>query len=96
MSRVEKISPPLVELMDPYVQELKKTMEFVKATKVVRPILFRPLMLGNHSTYFKDGILLEVVRKNRHSDVLAAGGRYALLSSQSPFIKDSRLAMITS
>ncbi|KAG6890525.1 hypothetical protein C0995_007725 [Termitomyces sp. Mi166 len=76
MSRVERLSPALVDLMDPYVQELKKTIEFAKATKVSRSILFRPLMLGNHNTHFKDGILVEVVRKNRHSDILAAGGCY--------------------
>lgn len=77
MSRVERLSPTLVDPMVPYVQELKKTIDLAKATKVARPILFHPLMLGNHNTHFKGGILVEVVRKNRHSDVLAAGGRYA-------------------
>ncbi|KAG6856809.1 hypothetical protein H0H87_000506 [Tephrocybe sp. NHM501043] len=76
MFRVERLSPALVGLMEPLVQELKKTVEFAKATKVARSIMFHPLMLGSHHTHFQDGILIEVVRKNKHTDVLAAGGRY--------------------
>ncbi|KAG6834919.1 hypothetical protein H0H93_006386 [Arthromyces matolae] len=76
MSRVERLSPALVGLMEPYVQEVKKTIEFARATKVSRSIFFRPLMLSSHNAYFKNGVLVEVVRKNRHSDVLASGGRY--------------------
>ncbi|RDB27411.1 eIF-2-alpha kinase GCN2 [Hypsizygus marmoreus] len=75
-SRLEKLSPGLVILMQPFVDELKKTVEYAKATKVGRPILFHPLMLGSHHSHFADGILIEVVRKNKRSDVLAAGGRY--------------------
>ncbi|KAG5719281.1 Serine/threonine-protein kinase gcn2 [Termitomyces sp. T112] len=87
MSRVERLSPALVELMDPYIQEVKKTIELAKSTKVAKSILFRPLMLGNQNTYFKDGILVEVVRKNRYSDVLAAGGRYDHLVSRHGSLK---------
>lgn len=32
-------------------------------------------MLGSHHTHFKDGVLVEIVRRNKHTDVLAAGGR---------------------
>ncbi|GLB36853.1 putative anticodon binding domain of tRNAs [Lyophyllum shimeji] len=76
MSRLERISPSLLSLIGPYVQEVKKTVDLAKATKVSRPILFHPLMLGNHHVHFRDGVLVEVVRKNKRSDVLAAGGRY--------------------
>ncbi|KAG6888787.1 hypothetical protein C0992_007517 [Termitomyces sp. T32_za158] len=87
MSRIERLSPALVDLMDPYVQELKKTIDFAKATKVARSILFHPLMLGSHHANFKGGILVEVVRKNRRSDVLAAGGRYDHLISRHGSLK---------
>ncbi|KAG6906507.1 hypothetical protein DXG01_013561 [Tephrocybe rancida] len=91
MFRVERLSPALVGLMDPYVQELKKTVEFAKATKVARSIVFHPLMLGSHHTHFKEGILIEVVRKNKQTDVLAAGGRYDhLIGSHAPLKSQSQ------
>ncbi|KAF5376991.1 hypothetical protein D9615_007308 [Tricholomella constricta] len=85
MSRLERLSPALVGLIAPYAQEVKKTVEYAKATKVSRPILFHPLMLGHHHTHFRFGIMIEVVRKNRRSDVLAAGGRYdSMISRHAP------------
>ncbi|KAG6864912.1 hypothetical protein C0991_006441 [Blastosporella zonata] len=89
--RAERLSPALVGLMEPYVTELKKTIEFAKATKVARSIMFHPLMFGAHHTHFKDGILVEVVRKNKHTDVLAAGGRYNhLIGSHAPLKSQSQ------
>lgn len=79
ISRLDKISPALVSLIQPFVNELKETVEFAKLTKVSRSILFHPLMLGSHHNHFKDGILIEVARKNKRSDVLAAGGRYVIV-----------------
>ncbi|KAG5641706.1 hypothetical protein DXG03_004410 [Asterophora parasitica] len=85
VSRLERLSPALVGLLTPYILQVKRTVEFAKATKLSRPILFHPLMLGSHLSHFKYGVTIEVVRKNRRSDVLAAGGRYdSMISRHAP------------
>ena len=78
LSRLEKVSPALLTLLQPAVDEVKATLQFALSAGVTRQIHFHPLMLGSHHTHFKDGIIVEVVRKNKHTDVLAAGGRYAV------------------
>ena len=87
MSRLEKISPGLAMLINPAVTEISNTIQFAQSAGVTRPIYFHPLMVGSHHTHFKDGVLVEVVRRNKHSDVLAAGGR--LIISLTPFYKDA-------
>ena len=69
MSRLEKISPTLATLISPAITEVSNTIQFAQSAGVT--------MLGSHHTHFKDGVLVEVVRRNKHSDVLAAGGRWA-------------------
>lgn len=76
LGRLEKIAPTLVQLLTPYVQEIQNTIRFANAAGVSRPILFNPLMMSNRNPYFKDGVCFEVVRRTKHSDILAAGGRY--------------------
>ncbi|KZT06721.1 Serine/threonine-protein kinase [Laetiporus sulphureus 93-53] len=76
MNRLEKVAPPLVSLLTPYIKEVKSTIQFANAAGVTRPIFFDPLMLSNRNPYFKDGICFEVVNRNKRSDILAAGGRY--------------------
>ncbi|KAJ7760657.1 kinase-like domain-containing protein [Mycena maculata] len=76
ITKLDKVSPSLTSLLRPIVEEVKETIQYAVLTGVARPISFRPLMLGNHHTHFKDGVLVEVVRKNKRTDVLAAGGRY--------------------
>ncbi|KAJ7650439.1 kinase-like domain-containing protein [Roridomyces roridus] len=76
MVKLEKVSLSLTNLLRPIVEEVKETIQYAILTGVARPILFYPLMLGSHHTHFKNGILVEVVRKNKRTDVLAAGGRY--------------------
>ena len=75
MSRLEKISPGLAALISPAISEISNTIQFAQSAGVTRPIYFHPLMLGTHHTHFKEGVLVEVVRRNKHADVLAAGGR---------------------
>lgn len=75
LARLEKCSPTIATLIQSAVKEIKSTIQYAQAANVKRPIFFHPLMLGSHHTHFKDGILVEVVRRNRHTDVLAAGGR---------------------
>jgi len=75
MSRLEKVSPALVTLIQPAVGEVKQTVQYANAAGVIRTIFFHPIMLGSHHSHFKDGILVEVVRRNKRQDVLAAGGR---------------------
>lgn len=87
ISRLEKLSPALVVLLQRAVDELKSTIQYANAAGVTRQILFHPLMLGSHHSHFKNGILIEVVRRNKRMDVLAAGGRCVV----SPLIWDSGL-----
>ncbi|KAJ6497813.1 kinase-like domain-containing protein [Mycena sanguinolenta] len=74
--KLDKVSPSLTALLRPIVDEIKETIQYAVLTGVARPVSFHPLMLGNHHSNFKDGVLVEVVRKNKRTDVLAAGGRY--------------------
>ncbi|KAJ6518529.1 kinase-like domain-containing protein [Mycena vulgaris] len=83
LTKLDKVSPSLTALLRPVAEEVKETIQYAVLTGVARPISIRPLMLGNHHAHFKDGVLVEVVRKNKRMDVLAAGGRYdALISDQ--------------
>ncbi|KIJ97967.1 hypothetical protein K443DRAFT_104703 [Laccaria amethystina LaAM-08-1] len=92
LSRLEKVSPALLTLLQPAVDEVKATLQFALSAGVTRQIYFHPLMLGSHHTHFKDGIIVEVVRKNKHMDVLAAGGRYDnLISRYSPLKQKSEI-----
>ncbi|KAI6146889.1 kinase-like domain-containing protein [Pisolithus tinctorius] len=47
------------------------------------PIYFHPLMWGTHHMHFKEGFRLEVVRRTRRLDVLAAAGRYQYAAPKS-------------
>ncbi|KAJ7488435.1 kinase-like domain-containing protein [Mycena latifolia] len=83
LAKLDKVSPSLTTLLRPVVEEVKETIQYAILTGVARPISFHPLMLGNHHAHFKDGVLIEVVRKHRRMDVLAAGGRYdGLITAQ--------------
>ncbi|KAF8959858.1 kinase-like domain-containing protein [Flammula alnicola] len=82
VARLEKTSPTLVAILQATIQEVKDTIQFAHAAGVSRQIFFRPLMLGSHHTHFKGGVIVEVVRRNKHTDVLAAGGRYDNLISR--------------
>ncbi|KAJ7186042.1 hypothetical protein C8R46DRAFT_937688 [Mycena filopes] len=82
LTRLDKVSPSLTALLRPVVEEVKETISYAVLTGVARPISFRPLMLGNHHAHFKNGVLVEVVRKNKRTDVLAAGGRYDSLIAE--------------
>ncbi|KDQ25175.1 hypothetical protein PLEOSDRAFT_1066383 [Pleurotus ostreatus PC15] len=82
LAKIEKLSPQLFALIQPAVEQVKSTVQCAIATGVSRPIFFHPLMLGAHHTHFKNGVLVEVVRKSKRTDVLAAGGRYDDLITQ--------------
>ncbi|KAF8148631.1 kinase-like domain-containing protein [Crassisporium funariophilum] len=84
-AKLEKGSPTLAILMHNAIKDIKNTIQFAQSAGVKRHIFFRPLMLGSHHAHFKDGVLVEVVRRNKHTDVLAAGGRYdSLIARFSP------------
>jgi translation initiation factor 2-alpha kinase 4 len=84
MSKLEKVSPALVTLIQPAVDEVKRTVQYANAAGVARTIYFHPLMLGSHHTHFKDGVLVEMVRRGKRQDVLAAGGRYVTFFNFGP------------
>ena len=75
MSRLEKVGTGLASQMETAVQDVKRTVSYAQSAGVTRKIFFHPLMLGSHHTHFKDGVMVEVVRRNKPTDVLAAGGR---------------------
>ena len=75
LARLEKGSPTLAALMQPAVKEIKSMIQYSQAANIKCPIFFHPLMLGSHHTHLKGGILVEVVRCHKHTDILAAGGR---------------------
>ncbi|KAL1938729.1 hypothetical protein VTO73DRAFT_11332 [Trametes versicolor] len=76
VERLDKSYPPLRELLDSYIQDMKTTVQFASASGVTRPMKVNPLMLHSRTPYYADGVCFEVVRKNKYSDVLATGGRY--------------------
>lgn len=80
LSRLERTSPTLVVVLKSAFEEVKNVIQLAHAAGVSRQIFFRPLMVGSHHVHFKDGVLVEVVKRDKPTDVLAAGGRYALLS----------------
>ncbi|KAF8345771.1 kinase-like domain-containing protein [Amanita rubescens] len=85
LARLEKVSPAFVGLIQPFVDEVKHTIQYSVSTGVTRQIYFHPLMLGNHLQLFKDGVIVDVVRKNKATDILASGGRYeSLITRYSP------------
>ncbi len=62
-------------LLDPYIQEIKSTLQFAQLSGVTRPVQVDPLFLGHRTSYFANGVCYMAVRKTKRTDVLAAGGR---------------------
>jgi len=75
LAKLERISPSLLTVMKPAVDEIKESIQFATSAGFNSPIYFRPLMWATHHAHFKDGLRLEVVRRTRRQDVLAAAGR---------------------
>lgn len=78
-ARLEKVSPHFASAISEAVREVTMAMQFAAASRVQRPIAFKPLfMLRNPHAMF-DGLCFEVVRglsaSQKRSDVLAVGGR---------------------
>ena len=63
-------------LLDPYIKDIRYTIQFAEALGVVRPIPIDPLLLGHRNPYFANGVCFLAIRKNKRTDILAAGGRY--------------------
>ncbi|SJL11916.1 uncharacterized protein ARMOST_15330 [Armillaria ostoyae] len=76
LMRLDKLSSPLLEMIRPAIEEIKTVVKTASLAGVSRPIKFYPLMVGNHLKDFKHGILVEVVRRSKRIELLAAGGRY--------------------
>ncbi|KAG0696775.1 hypothetical protein DFH29DRAFT_949716 [Suillus ampliporus] len=82
LSKLEKVSPTLVTVMKSAVEEIKETIQFATSAGFSSPVFFHPLMWGAHHMHFKEGVRIEVVRRTRRLDVLAAAGRYDNLIAQ--------------
>ncbi len=63
-------------LLEPYLKDIRYTIQFSQALGVVRPVRIDPLLLGHRNPYFANGVCFMAIRKNKRTDVLAAGGRY--------------------
>ncbi|KAF9267032.1 hypothetical protein L218DRAFT_920740 [Marasmius fiardii PR-910] len=90
MDRMEKVNPLLARKMQPAIEDIRIALRHAGFLGVKRPIVFRPMMLESHRQgLYKDGVLIEVVRKSKHYEMLAVGGRYDHLISRfaSPKLK---------
>ncbi|KAI0746241.1 Serine/threonine-protein kinase [Daedaleopsis nitida] len=76
VERLDKSSPVMRTLLDPYIKDIRSTIHFAQISGVTRPIQIDPLLLGHRNAYFANGVCFMAVRNNKRSDVLAAGGRY--------------------
>lgn len=76
VARLDKISTSLTALMRRAIDEVKATIQHAAFAGVTKQVSFRPLMVGTHHMYYKDGVLVEIVKKGKRMDILAAGGRY--------------------
>jgi translation initiation factor 2-alpha kinase 4 len=79
VSRLEKVSPTFLSLISSAIVEIKRTIEYATTAGFTNTIFFHPLMWGQHHMHFKDSVRIEVVRRTKRLDVLAAAGRYTLL-----------------
>lgn len=75
MLRLERYIPTLFNVISPYMNEIKKTMELAALSRPSIEIHIRPLMIGRRHDLYKNGICFEVVKKNKKNDILATGGR---------------------
>lgn len=62
-------------MMQPGAEEIKECIRYAAIAGFNGLIQFRPLMWGAHHMHFQEGFRLEVVRRTRRLDVLAAAGR---------------------
>jgi translation initiation factor 2-alpha kinase 4 len=74
-AKLERVSPTLLSLMNSAVEDIKKTIQYAVSAGLTATIFFHPLMWGQHHAHFKDGVRIEVVRRTKRLDVLAAAGR---------------------
>lgn len=72
-------------LLQKTFEEIRTTIRFASILGVKHRILLRP-WLGNHDL-FKDGILFEVTKGLKRSDVIASGGRYVSPNGVRPLSK---------
>jgi translation initiation factor 2-alpha kinase 4 len=74
-AKLEKVSPTLLSLIFPAIEDIKKTIQYATTAGFTATIYFHPLMWGQHHAHFKEGVRIEVVRRTKRLDVLAAAGR---------------------
>lgn len=79
MAKLERLSPTFFALVNPAANEVKKAIEFAVTARLTTPVYFHPLMWGQHHAHFTGGIRIEVVRRTRRQDILAAAGRCVIL-----------------
>jgi translation initiation factor 2-alpha kinase 4 len=61
--------------MSSAIEEIKRTIQYAVAGGLTTTVFCHPLMWGQHHTHFNDGVRIEVVRRTKRLDILAAAGR---------------------
>lgn len=87
---MERIGSPLLGPVREALEQIQEVSEYSAATGVDKRLVIFPLLLAHEYSHFGDGVIIGVVKKTKHSDILAFGGRYnhlitkyALLQSKS-------------
>ncbi|KAI0300075.1 hypothetical protein B0F90DRAFT_1817684 [Multifurca ochricompacta] len=83
VARMEKVSPPLVTIMVPALDEIKKAIQFTTLAGVVMPVFFHPLMISGHNPTSKTDCALKLsdefsLSKPSSSTVCAIGLQISL------------------
>lgn len=96
LAKLGKVSPSLTTMMKPALEEIKECIQYASAAGFSGSIYFHPLMWGAHHMHFREGFRLEVVRRTRRVDVLAAAGRYDNLIKQyrAPKFKSEQICAV--
>ena len=75
MQKLEKSFPQLWALISSAFNEMKSVAELAVSIGAVRQVYFRPLIVGRHVEGFRQGVCLEISKRTKRADILAAGGR---------------------
>lgn len=74
-AKLEEIFPSSRRKLLTAMDEIAAVITFARSSGVTRKIVFRPT-LSRNAEFFRGGFMFECVRRGKHNEVLAFGGRY--------------------
>ncbi|WVQ95416.1 hypothetical protein IAU59_002513 [Kwoniella sp. CBS 9459] len=74
-TRLETLFPSSKARLASAFEDMDNVMKLARSFGVNRRILFRPT-LAKHSEFFRGGLMFECVKRGKHKEVIAFGGRY--------------------